>query len=93
MFIDDLKESNLSLYDDNDNDLDLSNCHDSCPLHDSPVTREYEFGMGDAIVYTYSCGCASCVSYRDSGEVATYHDSYLDAKSTAIMTKQLNAVW
>jgi hypothetical protein len=55
---------------------------DTCPTHGADQAREYTFGMMDATVITFECGCAAC--YADDGLLgATLYPSYADAAGAA----------
>ena len=62
---------------------------DACVLHDAELVNEYDFGMRDATLYKYSCGC--CVVAGD-GIASTHHTSYDSAQGRARLTVADHAV-
>jgi len=58
---------------------------EACPAHGTPVEVEYNFGMQDAQVFKYRCGCA--VTLTKDAQSKTYFDSYGKAKGTALIEK------
>ena len=53
---------------------------DRCPVHEAVVVRERDFGLRDAFVYYYACGCAVVSSeetmrLRRKGETMNEGDS------------------
>jgi hypothetical protein len=56
---------------------------EACPAHGTRVDVEYNFGMQDACVFKYVCGCAVFTDF--DGHKKTYFDSYGKAKGTALL--------
>jgi len=54
---------------------------DTCPLHGGTETNEYDFGMQDATIIKFSCGC--CAVLDDWGDCVGMFTSYGEAESTA----------
>lgn len=59
---------------------------DTCPRHGAEVKGEYDFGMEDATVITFRCGCAACIDRSDGfGDRATLYPYYSAAAGMARM--------
>lgn len=70
-------------------DATVVDFQDDCPVHSTPIRKEYEFGRQDATVTTFTgCKCAVCTT-RDfiSPAVSFYYTSYDKASGKATMTK------
>lgn len=66
----------------NANRISPQEYNDACPVHGGDLTKEYNFGMGDATVIKHSCGC--CLVADDSGlNDMTYFRSYSEAVGLA----------
>jgi hypothetical protein len=67
---------------------------DCCPVHGSEVKKEYDFGMGDATVYTFR-GCCCAVGYdseRGFYKGSCYFTNYNQASGYARLVAAGNAV-
>ena len=62
--------------------------NDTCPMHSTPIKKEYDFGMRDATVVVFS-GC-KCAVKIDNWNTAKYYTSYNEAAGSAQMTKAAN---
>lgn len=61
-----------------------SNDLDECPTHGEDVRREYTFGMEDADVIVFRCGCAACIDRTDGfGDRAALFPDYNSAAGLA----------
>lgn len=67
-----------------------SNDSNECPQHNMPLMSEYRFGMCDAMVYKFKCGCCSV---SDGFGGLTYYSSYKAASGRANMVKAKMATW
>ena len=56
---------------------------DECPVHSEELTREYDFGMNDARVYKWACGCCACQIGDSLNDCGTYHTDYNSAAGRA----------
>ncbi len=66
---------------------------DTCPQHGTELRAEYDFGMHDARVYTFTgCRCAVCCVI-DAIQDATYHTDYNSAAGRARLAAKMNAAW
>lgn len=67
---------------------------DECPVHSTPIRKEYEFGCyQDATVITFSgCKCAVCTTRNYiNPSVCTYYTNYESASGKATMTKKVHS--
>jgi hypothetical protein len=58
---------------------------ETCDVHGRPARKAYDFGMGDAEVVVFACGCAACfptVGFNDPG---TLYPDYATAAGRARM--------
>jgi hypothetical protein len=67
--------------------------NDTCPVHDhGELKREYTFGMQDATVETYGCGCACVVTELSSMDGGGYwYPDYASAAGCARLQSAINA--
>lgn len=56
---------------------------DACPVHNAEIKREYDFGMMDAKVVKWECGCCACQVGDDLDDAGTYHTDYASAAGRA----------
>ena len=61
----------------------------TCPMHSTPIRKEYDFGKRDATVVTFS-GCNCAVRINNWNEVA-YFTTYQQAAGSATIAKKQNA--
>jgi len=61
---------------------------DCCPEHGTPEKKQYDFGLRDATVITFS-GCKCAVRINSWNEVA-YFTSYTNASGSATLVKIQN---
>jgi hypothetical protein len=66
---------------------------EECPKHaHGELKREYTFGMQDATVATYTCGCAVVTTELSSMDGGGYwYPSYSEAAGAATLQKMMNA--
>lgn len=65
---------------------------DTCPVHETEIKAEYDFGMNDARVTKWECGCAACQIGDSLDDCGTYHTNYPSAAGRARMASAINAV-
>jgi transcription initiation factor TFIIIB Brf1 subunit/transcription initiation factor TFIIB len=56
---------------------------DACPEHGRPAVKEYDFGLRDATVVRWACGCCGCFIGDSLDDAGTYHRSYASAQGRA----------
>ena len=67
--------------------------NDECPVHETEIKSEYDFGIQDSTVYTFKgCRCAVCHdSERGWMNGQTYWDSYEGAEGAARLIVAVNS--
>ena len=66
-----------------DRDSMLGHEMDECPNHGAEVVKEYDFGMMDAVVVKWGCGCCACYLGDSLDDDGTYHANYRSAEGRA----------
>ncbi len=56
---------------------------DTCPVHGAAEKAEYQFGLHDATVIKWRCGCCACWIGDALDDEGTYHTSYSAAAGRA----------
>ncbi len=56
---------------------------DTCPVHGDEIKAEYDFGMTDARVTKWECGCCACQIGDALDDDGTYHTNYRCAAGRA----------
>lgn len=65
---------------------------DACPVHGVDLAKEYDFGMQDARVYKFECGCCACTIGDALDDDGTYHTDYASAAGRARLGSAIAAV-
>jgi hypothetical protein len=57
--------------------------YDACPIHNADSVREYTFGMDDATVVTFTCGCAAYFANTGFNDPGLLFPDYAGAAGAA----------
>lgn len=66
---------------------------EACPVHDAPATKSYDFGMGDAEVVKFRCGCFACFVGDSLDDDGTYHTDWGSAQGRARFAVAKASTW
>lgn len=63
-----------------------------CPVHQTQMRKQYEFGKArDATVTVYAgCKCATCTVHQDLETEILYYDNYKAAAGMASFVKEIH---